>query len=127
MATIFGKSNNYIKTEFFLSKVNHFKLLPVPTKNYLRRRCNTSRCDANKRPLYLKPLLFIGALKFLKNHRRRDQDFLVKRGGGRRVYRKREGKHCFSLIMHGFCISNALYSVSLSFRMVIFLFDSFCS
>ena len=30
-------------------------------------------------------------------------------------------KHCFSLIMHGFCSSNVLYSASLSFRMFIFL------
>ena len=119
MATIFGKSNNYIKTEFFLSKVNHFKLLPVPTKNYLRRRCNTSRCDANERPIYVKLILCIG-LEFLKNHRWGDQDFLVKMGGGGGVSIEGRGKHCFSLIMYGFCSSNTLYSVSLSFRVVIF-------
>ena len=30
-------------------------------------------------------------------------------------------KHCFSLIMHGFCSSSAFYSLSLSFRMCVFL------
>ena len=44
-------------------------------------------------------------------------------GGGRGcspyreiVYRK-GGKHCFSLVMYGFCSSNALYLASLSFSM----------
>ena len=39
------------------------------------------------------------------------------------VYRR--GKHCFSLIIYGFCRSNALYSVNLSFRIFILYFDYF--
>ena len=35
------------------------------------------------------------------------------------------GKHCFSLIIYGFCSSNALYSASLSPRMFIFLLTPF--
>ena len=59
----------------------------------------------------------------MKNHRRRlgGRDFLVKMGVvhiGENVYR-RGCKQCFSLIIYGFCGSNALYSASLSFRMVI--------
>ena len=34
-------------------------------------------------------------------------------------------KHCFSLIMYGFCSSNALYSTNLSIRMFIFLLNPF--
>ena len=59
--------------------------------------------------------------RFLKNHRRRHQDVLVKMGGNPFrgfVYRMRV-KHCFSLIMYGFCSSNAFYLASLSFRMFI--------
>ena len=59
--------------------------------------------------------------RFLKNHRRRDQDFLVKMGDNPFrgfVYRMRI-KHCFSLIMYGFCSSNAFYLASLSFKMFI--------
>ena len=57
-----------------------------------------------------------------------DQDCLVKKGrdvsniGGGGVYRK-GGKHCFSLVMYGFCSSNVLYSASLSFRMFIIISD----
>ena len=59
--------------------------------------------------------------RFLKNHRRRDQDFLVKMGGNPFrgfVYRMRI-KHCFLLIMYGFCSSNAFYLASLPFKMFI--------
>ena len=52
-----------------------------------------------------------------------DEDFLVKigvmsiegmgGGGG--------GKHCFLLVMYGFCSSNSLYSPSLLFTVFIFL------
>ena len=68
---------------------------------------------------------------FLKNHRRGGrggggQDFLVKMEGETHVeevvYRK-GGKHCFSLVIYGFCSSNALYSASLSFRMSIVISD----
>ena len=31
-ATIIGKSNDYIKAEFYLVNVNHVKLFPVATK-----------------------------------------------------------------------------------------------
>ena len=34
-------------------------------------------------------------------------------------------KHCFSLIIYGFCSSNALSSASLLFRMIIFIFTPF--
>ena len=72
------------------------------------------------------PLIYKG-LGFLKNHRRGgDQDFLVKMEGETHVeevvYRK-GGKHCFSLVIYGFCSSNALYSASLSFRMSIVISD----
>ena len=30
------------------------------------------------------------------------------------------GKHCFSLVIYAFCGNNALYSVSLPFKMLIF-------
>ena len=67
----------------------------------------------------------MGGFEFFRNHRRGDQDFLVKtegspyrEGGGAGVYRK-GGKHCFSLVMYGFRSSNALYSATLSFRMFI--------
>ena len=58
----------------------------------------------------------------MKNHRREDQDFLVKMGDSpyRWVVYRRRGKQCFLLIRYGFCSSNALYSASLSFRMFIF-------
>ena len=53
------------------------------------------------------PLIYRG-LGFLKNHRRGDQDFLVKMGwggGGGVDYRVEGGmgQHCFSLIIFGFC------------------------
>ena len=54
------------------------------------------------------------------------QDFLVKMEGETHVeevvYRK-GGKHCFSLVIYGFCSSSALYSASLSFRMSIVISD----
>ena len=34
-------------------------------------------------------------------------------------------RHCFSLASYGFCISSALYSESLSFRMFFFLLAPF--
>ena len=42
-----------------------------------------------------------------------------KRGGGRGI------KHCFSLVMYGFCSSSALYSASFSFKMFIFILTPF--
>ena len=38
------------------------------------------------------------------------------------VYKWRGSKYCFSLIMYGFCGSNAHYVESLSFRMFILTF-----
>ena len=65
-------------------------------------------------------------MRFSENHRKGDQDFPVKMGvrvGGKPyrgfVYR-REGKHCFSLMMYAFCSNNALYAASLSFAMFSF-------
>ena len=77
--------------------------------------------------------LFIGGLRFLKNHRRGDKDFLIKMGEGEGVVHigrlSIEGgggsKHCFLLIRYEFCWSNALYSASLSFRTFIFLLTPF--
>ena len=63
---------------------------------------------------------------FFRNNRRGDQDFLVKMGrgvGSIGGLSMKGGKKCFSLIMYRFCGSNALFSVTLSFR--IFIFDSF--
>ena len=40
------------------------------------------------------------------------------------VYR-REGYHCFSLMIYGFCSKNVLYSASVSFTIFIFLLTSF--
>ena len=65
---------------------------------------------------------------FLENHKREDQDFLVKMVGGvahivgLSIYRK-GGKHWFPLVMYSFCSSNALYSASFSFRMFIIFSD----
>ena len=68
----------------------------------------------------------MGVFEFFRNHRRGDQDFLVKTEGspyrGAGVYRK-GGKHCFPLVMYGFRSSNALYSATLSFRMFIIHLD----
>ena len=70
------------------------------------------------------PLIYRG-VGILKNHRSWDQDFLVKiRGRGSGL-----GKYSFSLIMYGFCSSNALYSRSVSLRMFILIllpFDIIC-
>ena len=55
-----------------------------------------------------------GILVYLKNHSRGESIFSCENGG---LSIEREGKHCFSLVMYGFCSSNALYSASLSFRM----------
>ena len=78
-------------------------------------------------PTYLKC-----GLRFLKNHRRVDQEFLVKggeEGGGGNPYRtgvSTEGmKQCFPLMMYGFYSDNALYSVSFSFTVFIFLLSPF--
>ena len=74
------------------------------------------------------PPLFIGGFRFLKNHRREDQDFLVKMGGS--PYREGsiegERKHRFSLIRYEFCRSkDALFSASLLYRMFIFVLTGF--
>ena len=70
--------------------------------------------------------LFIGGLRFFKNHWKRRSIFPCKNGGKVILYRKavyrRRDKHCFSLITCGFCSSNALYSASLSVRIFIFIF-----
>lgn len=61
-------------------------------------------------------------LRFLKNHRREAQDFLVNMGVAHRrgvVYRRRV-QHCFSLMMYGFCCSNVLYSLTSLFTMFFF-------
>ena len=63
----------------------------------------------------------------MKNCRSWDEEGLVKMGdvahiGGGSVYRK-EGKHCLSLVINGFCKSNALYSVGFSLRMFIIISD----
>ena len=72
---------------------------------------------------------------FVKKCSRGNQDFLVKMGGspyshigvgwgrGAGVACRKGGKHWFSLVMYGFCSSNALYSASLSFRMFIINLD----
>ena len=70
------------------------------------------------------PSLFVWGLRLSKNHRTGDQDFLVKIGGGgvihiEDVYSK-GGKHCFLLMMYGFCSNNGVYLASLSFAMFIF-------
>ena len=55
--------------------------------------------------------LCIGGLGFFKNHRRCHQEFLVKMGDVANiewVVCRKGNKHCFSLIMYGFCSSNAL-------------------
>ena len=77
-----------------------------------------------------------GALKYhtvsrrltnLKNHKRREQDFLIKmRKSIQGVsYRREDGgkgcKHCFSLMMYEFFSNNVLCSASISFTMYIFL------
>ena len=65
-------------------------------------------------------------LKFLKNHRRGGSRYLKIEGVVHIEGVPIEGgMHCFSLIMYEFCSSNALYSVSLSFRMFVFLLTSF--
>ena len=74
------------------------------------------------------PTLFTEVVRFLKNHRR--SRFPCKNGGRGISYRglaykKRVSKHCFSLIMYGFCSSNAHYLESLSFRIFFWLFDFF--
>ena len=74
-----------------------------------------------------------GALKYhtvsrrltnLKNHKRREQDFLIKKIQGV-SYRREDGgkgcKHCFSLMMYEFFSNNVLCSASISFTMFIFL------
>ena len=82
-------------------------------------------------PTYLKR-----GLRFLKNHRRVDQEFLVKGGeggggGGGNPYRtgvSTEGmRQCFPLMMYGFYSDNALYSVSFSFTVFIFLLSPFAT
>ena len=63
----------------------------------------------------------------LKNHRREGSRSSCKNGGS--PYRWRGGgsveggggKHWFLWKIYGFCSSNALYSASLSFRMIIFI------
>ena len=60
------------------------------------------------------PPLFIGALGFLKNYKRGGSIFSCKNVG----CLKKEGKQCCSLIMYEFCSGNALYSASVSFRML---------
>ena len=70
------------------------------------------------------PSLFVWGLRLSKNHRTGDQDFLVKMMRGnpyRRVYSK-GGKHCFLLMMYGFCSNNGVYLASLSFAMFIFFY-----
>ena len=52
------------------------------------------------------------------NHRREGQYFFVKLGDVCR----RGGKQCLLLIMYGFCSSTALYSASLLFRLLLFLY-----
>ena len=73
-------------------------------------------------------------LRFLKNHRPKDQVFLVKGGegwerGGGSLYRTGvsiEGmKQCFPLMMYEFYSDNALYSASFSFTVFIFLLPYF--
>ena len=91
---------------------------PKPSKRYQ----NMSGLASTPLPPYL--LEGWDVLKIIEE----DQDFLVKMGGspysgGRRegsrgAYRK-GGNHCFSLVMYGFCSSNALYSASHSLRMFI--------
>ena len=69
---------------------------------------------------------FYRGVEIFEKSQKGDQDFLVKIGGcspySEVVYRK-GGKHCFSLVIYGFCSSNALYSASLSFRMSIVISD----
>ena len=61
----------------------------------------------------------------MKIMERGDQGFLVEMEGGGKTY-KGEGvvyrgrKHCFPLIMYGFCSNNVLSSASLSFALFIF-------
>ena len=65
-----------------------------------------------------------GGLEFLKNYGRGGSRLSCQNRGV--VYRRGGGdKHCFSLIMYGFCNSNGLYSASLSFRMLIFILTPF--
>ena len=78
------------------------------------------------------PLIYRRGWDFWKIVEGGVQVFIVKMGGspcrGRGgSYRREEGegKHCFSLIMCGFCSSNALYSERLSFRVFIFLLTPF--
>ena len=64
----------------------------------------------------------------MKNHRSGDQDFLVKMGevshiGGLSI-KGEGGEHWFPL-MCGYCSNNALYSVSASFTIFIFLLTPF--
>ena len=57
---------------------------------------------------------FYRGVEIFEKSQKGDQDFLVKIGGcspySEVVYRK-GGKHCFSLVIYGFCSSNALYPV----------------
>lgn len=62
------------------------------------------------------PFIYSG-LRFLKNHRMKDQLFFIKTGEFNR--------HCCSLIMSKFCGNDALYSVSVSFNDFTFLLTVF--
>ena len=71
--------------------------------------------------------LFLSVFGFLKNHRKGGSRFPSENGGS--SYRGLSieggggggGKHCFSLIRYKFFSSNALYFISFSFKIFIFL------
>ena len=72
----------------------------------------------------MNPPLVIEGCKFWKLIEGGINIFLYKYGvahtGG---YLYKAGTHCFSLVMYGLISSNALYSASLSFRMLIIVLN----